>query len=54
MPWLNKPGTAYVVGAGALDDDPEMRPERAVFYGSRSAWYREPADLELHDTLPPR
>ena len=54
MPWLNKPGTVYVIGAGALDDDPEVRPVRAVYYASRAPWYREPSELDLHDTLPPR
>lgn len=52
MPWLNKPGTAYVVAAGALDSDPGVTPERSIYFGSRAPWYVAPADHERHDTMP--
>ena len=34
MPWLTKNGKTMVVGAGALDDDPGVRPTAGVFFGS--------------------
>lgn len=38
MPWLNRTGLAYVVAAGALDDDPIERPLRNIHVGSRAGW----------------
>ena len=52
MPWLTKNGKTMVVGAGALDDDPGVRPTAGVFYGSRAPWYVPPSDLETHEKLP--
>ena len=52
MPWLTRNGKAMVVGAGALDDDPAVKPTRGVFAGSRAPWYRDPSALEMHETNP--
>jgi len=52
MPWQTRNGKVMVVGAGALDDDPGVRPTYSVFFGSRAPWYVHVTDLEMHETLP--
>ena len=32
----------YLVPAGLLDNDPAMRPQHSIFWGSRALWYVEP------------
>lgn len=39
MPWISKTGRYYLVPAGALDDDPEGRPQRNIYWDSRADWY---------------
>lgn len=53
MPWLTKNGKVMVVGAGALDGDPGIRPTFSVHYDSRPPWYVHVSDLEMHGTIPP-
>ncbi len=52
MPWLSKTGKAFIVPAGALEDDPGIRPLYNVYYGSRAPWYVHPSEIETHETLP--
>jgi hypothetical protein len=52
MPWLSRTGKAYIVPAGALDDDPGIRPLFSIHYGSRAPWYVHPSEIEMHETLP--
>jgi len=52
VPWLTRNGKAMVVGAGALDDDPGVKPTKSVFFGSRAPWYVHVSDLEMFETLP--
>ncbi len=54
LPWLTKSGKAVVVPAGSLEGDPEIRPGRNVFWGSRAVWYTEPSTLPAYDELPPK
>lgn len=51
-PWLSKTGKSFIVGAGGLDDDPGVKPQFSVYYGSRAPWYTHVSDLEMHETLP--
>jgi hypothetical protein len=53
MPWPTRNGKAMVVAAGALDDDPGIRPKFSVHYESRAPWYVHVSDLEMHGTIPP-
>ena len=53
-PWLSKNGKVMVVPAGGLDDDPEIRPQQSVFWGSRAPWYCSVDELPQHEQLPPR
>jgi len=52
MPWLTRNGKVMVVGAGALDDDPGVKPRFSVHYDSRAPWYVHVSDLETHGTIP--
>ena len=54
LPWKTRNGKAYVVPAGALDDDPVARPTRNVWVGSRAAWEIAAAELPAFDEEPPR
>ena len=42
----------YLVPAGILDHDPLKRPEQNIFWGSKAAWYLEPAELPKHADYP--
>ena len=35
----------YLIPAGLLDNDPVMRPENCIFWGSRAPWYVEPREM---------
>ena len=48
MPWRSRKGTAFIVPAGALDEDPGERPTRNVFWDSRAAWYEQASELPIH------
>ena len=54
MPWLSKTGKAFIVAAGALDDDPGIRPAFSVHHSSRAAWYVPTSDIDAHDEYPKR
>ncbi len=54
LPWLSGNGKAYIVPAGALDDDPGERPTRNIWVGSRAAWEVPASSLEAFDEEPPR
>lgn len=54
LPWQPTGVTTMVIPAGAMDSDPEVRPERNIFRDSGPCWYREPADLQSFATLPGR
>ncbi len=52
LPWLAKQGKTYVVPAGTLDDDPTIRPQQNIFWGSRACWFEETHQLPKHEQLP--
>jgi len=52
LPWRTRNGKWFIVTAGSLDEDPDLRPERNIFWGSRAPWYVSPDDLPLFDTVP--
>lgn len=35
----------YLVPAGLLDNDPVIRPENSIFWGSKAPWYVEPREI---------
>ncbi len=49
MPWRTRNKKYYLVPAGTLDDDPEIRPERNIYWDSRAPWYTETTSLPTFD-----
>lgn len=54
LPWTVKGGGNVVVPAGTLDEDPGIRPQQNIYWGSRASWCVETSDLPKHDELPSR
>lgn len=54
LPWLSQSGTAMIIPAGTLDEDPGIKPTQNIFWNSRAAWREEVSTLPCHDELPPR
>jgi len=52
MPWLTRSGKTYIVPAGALDDDPNDKPRRNIYFASRAPWYVAAPTLETFDDNP--
>ena len=52
LPWLTKSGKAFIVPAGTLDQDPQVRPMHNIYYADRAPWYEEVGDLIKYDALP--
>lgn len=46
LPAVSADGSRFEVPAGALDDDPGVRPDKRIFVDARSSWY------EIADRLP--
>ena len=42
----------YLVPAGLLDQDPQMRPENSIFWNSKAPWYVAPQEHERFDEYP--
>jgi len=54
LPWHSQSGTAVIIPAGTLDDDPEIKPTQNIFWRDRASW-REPVEaLPQYDELQPR
>jgi hypothetical protein len=54
LPWRTRNGVAYVVPAGALDDDPIERPTRNIWMSTRASWEIEASSLPAFEEEPPR
>jgi len=53
LPRVTRDGTVVVVPAGSLDDDPAIRPEHHIFWGSRAPWSSDEDALPHFDEYPP-
>ena len=54
LPSPSATGIFWVVPAGALDEDPGVRPTRSIFWASRAPWFTEVGSLPFHEDWPPR
>jgi len=54
LPWLSKSGKAVVIPAGTLDEDPGIRPQQNIFWGSRVTWREAVESLPCFEELPTR
>lgn len=52
VPHLTRDGAGMVIPAGSLDEDPGMRPQRTIYWGSRADWFTDSSDLPRHDAMP--
>lgn len=52
LPWLTQSGTAMIVPAGTLDDDPKVKPQHNIFYADKACWYEDINSLVKYDGLP--
>lgn len=39
VPYKNRAGTALIIPAGTLDEDPKIRPQANIFWPNRADWY---------------
>ena len=54
MPRQLKGTDAVLIPAGSLDDDPPLKPQARIFYGSRTSWSCEDVALPVHVENPPQ
>jgi hypothetical protein len=54
LPWEAKGGKNIIVPAGTLDEDPAIKPQQNIFWGSRASWCVETSELPKHTELPER
>jgi hypothetical protein len=52
LPWKTRNGRAWIVPAGALDDDPGAKPTRNIHFASRASWHAIAGDLPIFDIEP--
>ena len=52
LPWRTQSGTAMIVPAGTLDDDPKARPRHNIYYADKACWYDDINSLVKYDALP--
>jgi hypothetical protein len=49
LPWRTRNGQRFIIPAGSLDEDPGVKPDRNIHFGSRAPWYVAAADLPAFD-----
>jgi hypothetical protein len=49
LPYRTRDGAGYVVPAGALDDDPGVKPQQIIYWGSCAPWFAHTNTLETND-----
>lgn len=54
LPWKTQGGTAHIIPAGTLDDDPKERPVHNIYYADKACWYEDMNALVKYDALPSR
>ena len=52
LPWLSRNGKYYLVPAGALDEDPGIKPTRNIHWASKGPWYDGLGGMEMFDGEP--
>ena len=52
VPHLIRERSEFLIPAGLLDNDPVVRPDNAIFWGSRAPWYVEPQSIQKFDERP--
>jgi hypothetical protein len=52
LPFHNESGTHIFIPAGSLDGDPNIRPEKNIFWGDKSTWYEAGIQAPKCDGFP--
>ena len=52
IPHLTRDGARVVIPAGSLDDDPGLKPQAVVYWGSRASWERDEAEMPKFEERP--
>jgi len=52
VPYLNGAGTAMIIPAGTLNEDPGIRPSANIFWLNRADWYDEGVQAQHCDEFP--
>ncbi|PWQ96249.1 GFA family protein [Leucothrix arctica] len=52
VPYLNGAGTAVIIPAGTLDEDPGIRPKANIFWKNRAGWFDDGVKAACHDEFP--
>jgi hypothetical protein len=52
LPRESRGGTIMVIPAGALDDDPQIKPSDRIFWSSRAVWSCDCHDMPTHEGYP--
>lgn len=52
LPWISRRDGSIVIPAGALDDDPEVRPQHRIFCADEAEWCRDVASIPRCDGTP--
>ena len=54
LPWQSQSGTAVIIPAGTLDEDPGIKPTQNIFWKDRAAWREAVEALPQYDEIQPR
>ena len=54
LPWASQNGSAMIIPAGTLDEDPEIRPTQNIFWKDRAGWREPVEELPQYEELQPR
>jgi len=54
LPWLSQSGTAVIIPAGTLDEDPGIKPSQNIFWKDRVHWREAVEELPQYDEFQPR
>jgi hypothetical protein len=53
VPWASKRDGGMVIPAGALDDEPDIRPGQRIFCADQAAWSKDPESVPQYEQGPP-
>lgn len=52
VPHPTRDGTRFVIPMGSLDEDPGVKPQAIVFWGSRAPWYTDCSEMTKYEAMP--
>jgi len=49
VPWTSKRDGRTIIPAGALDDEPDIRPDHRIFCADQAAWSKDPESVPRYE-----